>query len=252
VTLRVYLAGNVALERDDRLLTERDLPGRQGRALLAALAFERDRAVPAEELAAILWNDAPPNAWQVALRSLTSKLRAALGEVSSDVRIEHALGCYQLRLPPDSWIDVEAASAAVHEAETAMRDGDLTAATGAALVANAIARRPLLVGDDGAWVEGKRENLRQIRVRALAVRGQVALSNGDPVGAATDAELIIGLEPYRETAYVLLMSALASAGNSAQAIAVYERLRERLAEDLGVGPAPTTEAAFLDIVRATR
>lgn len=252
MTLRVYLAGNVAVECGERLLAERDLPRRQGRALLAALASERDRAVRAEELTEVLWSEGPPNAWKVALRSLVSKLRAALGEVSSDVRIEHALGCHQLRLPPDSWIDVEAATAAVHEAETALRDGDHTAATGAALVANAIARRPFLQGDDGAWAEEKRANLRQIRIRALAVRGQVALSNGDPVGAATDAELMIGLEPYRETAYVLLMSALATAGNSAQAIAVYERLRERLAEDLGLGPAPTTEAAFLDIVRATR
>jgi DNA-binding SARP family transcriptional activator len=252
VALRVYLAGNVALERDDRLLTERDLPGRQGRALLAALAFERDRAVLAEELAEVLWNDAPPNAWQVALRSLASKLRAALGEMSSDARIEHALGCYQLRLSPDSWIDVEAAAAAVHEAETAMGDGDLAAATGAALVANAIARRPFLQGDEGAWVEGKRTHLGRIRLRALGVRGRIALLNGDPVGAATDAQVMIGLEPYHETAYVLLMSALATEGNSAQAIAVYDRLRERLAEDLGVGPAPATEAAFLEIVRETR
>jgi DNA-binding SARP family transcriptional activator len=252
LTLRVYLTGNVALERDDRLVAERDLPGRQGRTLLAALAWERDRTVSADELVEILWDDAPPGAWRIALRSLASKLRAAFAGLSADVRIEHAIGCYQLRLPSDSWIDIEAAAAAVHEAETAMRDGDPAGATGSALVANAIARRPLLLGDEGAWVEEKRAHLRRIRIRALAVRGQIALSSGDPVGAATDAELIIGLEPYRETAYVLLMSALAAAGNSAEAIAVYEGLRTRLAEDLGVGPAPATEAAFLEIVRATR
>jgi DNA-binding SARP family transcriptional activator len=76
--------------------------------------------------------------------------------------------------------------------------------------------------------------------------------NDDPTGALTDAEIIVAADPYRETAYVLLMSAHAAAGNSARAIAVYEQLRARLADDLGVGPSPTTEAVFLEIVRGTR
>jgi DNA-binding SARP family transcriptional activator len=181
-----------------------------------------------------------------------SKLRAALAEVPADIRIEHAFGSYQLRLPADSWVDVEAASAAVHEAEAAIREGRLGGATGAALVANAIARRPFLHGDEGEWVARKRGELQEIRLRALAVRGRVALMNDDPTGALTDAEIIVEADPYRETAYVLLMSAHAAAGNSARAIAVYEQLRARLADDLGVGPSPTTEAAFLEIVRGTR
>jgi SARP family transcriptional regulator, regulator of embCAB operon len=252
LTLRAYLAGNVSLECDGVLVPEKMLPGRQGRVLLTALAWERVHAVTAEEVADILWDGGPPTAWQVALRSLMSKLRAALADVPADVRIEHAFGSYQLRLPADAWVDVEAASAAVHEAEAAMREGDLAGATGAALVANAIARRPFLQGDEGEWVTRKRGELLGIRLRALAVRGQVALMNDDPTGALTDAEIIVGADPYRETAYVLLMSAHAAAGNSARAIAVYEQLRARLADDLGVGPSPTTEAVFLEIVRGTR
>jgi SARP family transcriptional regulator, regulator of embCAB operon len=252
LALRVYLAGNVALEAGDLLVTERELPGRQGRTLLAVLAWERDRAVTAEELAGILWGEEAPGAWSVALRSLMSKLRAALARLPADARIEHGLGSYQLRLPADAWVDVEAAGAAVHEAEASLAGGDRAGAVGGALVANAIARRPFLRGDEGPWVAAKREHLRRIRVRALDVRGAVALAAGDPVGAATDAEAIIGLEPYRETAYVLLMSAHAAAGNGAEAIAVYERLRALLADELGVGPSPETEAAFLDLVRAAR
>jgi DNA-binding SARP family transcriptional activator len=252
LTLRVYLTGNVALEAEDRLVTERELPGRQGRALFAALAWERDRAITSEELAAIVWGDDTPGAWQAALRSLISKLRGTFAGLPAEVQIEHGLGAYQLRLPVDAWVDVDAAGAAVHEAEAALRDGDRAGAIGAALVANAIARRPFLQGEDGPWIASRRELLRRIRVRALDVRGAVALANGDPVGAATDAEAIVALEPYRETAYVLLMSAHAAAGNGAEAIAVYERLRTLLADELGVGPLPETEAAFLELVRATR
>jgi DNA-binding SARP family transcriptional activator len=249
VTLRIYLAGNVAIENGDSLVPERRLPGRQGRLTLAVLTWERDRAIPLEELADIVWDGDPPRAWQAALRALVSKLRAALDEAGAGASIEHAFGCYRFRLPANAWVDVEAASAAVHEAEASLRTDDLPAAVGAALVANAIARRPFLAGDAGGWVERHREHLRQIRVRALEVRGRAALANHDAVGAAADAELVVELEPYRETGHVLLMEAHAAAGSTAQALAAYERLRTRLAEELGASPSPETESAFLGILR---
>lgn len=250
VTLRLYLAGNVAIEHGDTLVPERRLPGRQGRLTLVVLAWERHRAIPLEELADIVWDGAPPRAWQAALRALVSKVRVALDEAGAAGTIEHAFGCYQLRLPADAWVDVDAATAAIHEAEAALRARDLPGAVGSALVANAIARRPFLPGDAGGWVERRREHLRQIRVRALEVRGRAALANHDPVGAVADAELVVELEPYRETGHVLLMEAHAAGGNTAQALAAYERLRTKLADELGASPSPETEAVFLEILRA--
>ncbi|HEX6331175.1 MAG TPA: bacterial transcriptional activator domain-containing protein [Actinomycetota bacterium] len=249
MTLRVYLTGNLAIERGDVLVTEKRLPGRQGRLTLAVLGWERARAISTDELAEIVWDGAPPGAWQTALRALVSKLRGALDGAGPDAGIEHAFGCYQLRLPPDAWVDVEAADAAVHEAEAALRAGDLQVATGAALVANAISRRPFLAGDAGTWVEVRREHLRQVRVRALEARGGAALSRGDPVSAVIDAELVVELEPYRETGHVLLMRAHVAAGNAAHALAVYERLRMRLGDELGAEPSPETQSVFLEILR---
>src|SRR5439155_226863 len=43
-TLRIYLAGEVAIERGEQLLREADLPGRQGRLALVYLVMERERA----------------------------------------------------------------------------------------------------------------------------------------------------------------------------------------------------------------
>ncbi len=249
MTLRVYLAGNVAIEDGDVLVPERALPGRQGRLTLAVLAWERHRSISLEELADVVWDGEPPNAWDTAIRVLVSKVRRTLGEAAT---IEHAFGCYQLRLPPDSWVDVEAADAAVHEAELAWRGGDRATALGGALVANAIARRPFLAGDTGRWIERRRDRLRQVRVRALEVRAGVALANGDTVGAEADAELVIDLDPYRETAHVVLMRANAAAGNTAKALAAYEALRSRLADELGAAPSPQAESAYLEILRAPR
>jgi len=245
--LRVYLAGKVAVEDGDELVPETRFPGPQGRLVFAILAWERARSISLPELADLVWDGEPPNAWEAALRALVSKLRTALGERA---RIEHAFGCYQLRLPADAWVDVEACDAAVHDAETALRAGDRETAMGSALVANAIAGRPFLAGDASAWSDRKREHLRRTRMRALEVRGRVALASGDPAGAATDAEALLDLDPYRESACALLMQSHVAAGNPAHALTAYERLRTRLEEDLGTQPSAATEAVFLDVLRA--
>jgi len=247
VTLRVYLTGNVAVEDGERLIPERRFPARQGRLAFAVLAWERERPIPTEELADVLWDGDPPAAWHAALRAVVSKLRTVLGRSAS---IEHAFGCYRLRLPPDAWVDVEACDAAIHEAEAALRDDRLDDAMGSALVANAIARRSFLAGDPSDWSERRREHLRGVRVRALEVRARVDLARGDPVGAASDAEIVVEIDPYRESAYALVMRAHLAAGNAALALSAYERLRSRLADDLGTSPSAETEAVFLEALAA--
>jgi DNA-binding SARP family transcriptional activator len=246
--LRVYLTGKVAVEDGELLIPEKRFPGRQGRLAFTVLAWERDRAISVDELADIVWDGEPPGAWQTALRAIVSKLRTPLGDRAM---IEHVFGCYQLRLPAGAWVDVEACEAAVHEAETALRDREFDVGMGSALVANAIAQRPFLAGDFSTWSERRREHLRQVRIRALEVRGRVALQCGDPIGAATDAEIVLDLDPYRESASVLLMQAHVAAGNPAHAVAAYEHLRARLAEDLGTLPSAETEAVFLDALAAS-
>lgn len=249
--LRIYLAGNVVLERGEALVPERRLPGSQGRLAFALLVAERSNAVSTERIADVIWDGAPPASWRIALRALASKLRGVLTETGSSSTIEHAFGCYQLRLPPGTWVDIETAAAAAHDGEVAFRAGDLVAANGAVLVANAIARRPFLEGVDGSWVQQQRAHLRDIQVRALSCRSEIQIASGDFAGAAGDAERIIALEPFRENAYVLLMRAHVDAGNGAEALATYERLRATLASELGANPSATTEAAFMEVLRAT-
>lgn len=250
--LRVYLAGNIALERGDTLVSQRRLPGSQGRLAFAILVCERSDALSTARIAEMLWDGSPPPSWASALRAIVSKLRTVLAETGADTTIEHISGCYQLRLPSEAWVDIEAAAASVHDAEVALAEGDHVAANGEALVANAIARRPFLEGAVGGWVDQRREEIRLIQVRALSCRAAIQLENGDVVGAARDAERIIAFEPYREQAYVVLMRAHVEAGNHAEALATYERLRATLASELGASPSPDTESVFMEVLRATR
>jgi SARP family transcriptional regulator, regulator of embCAB operon len=249
--LRIYLAGNIALERGASLVPESRLPGSQGRLAFALLVAERSDAVAMERIAEVLWDGEAPGAWETAVRAIVSKIRSVIAETGAEAMIQHAFGRYQMRLPPNTWVDLEAAGAAVHESESALRAGDLAAANGAALVANAIARRPFLDGVDRGWVDQQRARLRDIQIRALVCRAEAAVRKGDPGGAVVDAERIIALEPYHEHAYVLLMRAHADAGNGAEALVTYERLRATLAEELGASPSRVTEAAFRNVLRAT-
>jgi DNA-binding SARP family transcriptional activator len=249
-SLRIYLAGSICTVRGSALVPQSRLPGRQGRLAFAMLAADRDRALSPDEMAEQLWGERPPRSWDTALRAIVSKLRSALGDVGlAPDAIGHALGCYQLLLPAGAWVDLEAADDAVHRAEAALRAGHRDEANGWALVANAIARRPFLAGEEGSWATRRRDILRDVRVRALECRSAVCLEKELFPLAARDAELVLELEPFRETAYRLLMRAHAGAGNPAEALRVYERCRSVIEEELGVSPSMDTEALYLGILR---
>jgi DNA-binding SARP family transcriptional activator len=220
--LKVFLAGRVAVEVDGVLLGEARFPGRQGRLLFAYLVAEQGRPVPRDELADALWGDAVPATWEKALTVLVSKLRALLAECGIDgtAALTSAFGCYRLDLPAGAWVDIAAAAEALREMEVALAIDDLDEAKAAATRAASLARAPFLSGEGGAWVEGKRRELTDIRRRALGSLAEACLRSGDEAEAAKWAEETIALDPYRETGYRHLMEAHAAAGNRAEALRV--------------------------------
>jgi DNA-binding SARP family transcriptional activator len=242
--LRIYLAGEVAIERGEQLLREADLPGPQGRIALVYLVAERQRAVPQSELAELLWPDALPPSWPVALSAVISKLRNKLSLVGLDRDrvIPNAFRCYQFRPPPDTWIDLEVAADAVHQAEGSVLANQPMAAYGPSLIATTIARRPFLVGEDAPWVARRRDWLLAILVRALDCRVEALASNGELALAVDQARVAIQLEPYRESGYRRLMKVLVMQGDRGEAMKVYQECRRRLSADLGATPSAETES----------
>ena len=242
--LRIYLAGEVAVEHGDQLLREAELAGRQGRLALVYLVAERERAVTQSEVAELLWPDALPPSWPVALSAVISKLRQKLGTIGIDRDriIANAFRCYQFRPPADPWIDLEAAADALHLAESAVQAGQPDAAYGPSLIATTIARRPFLTGEDAPWVMTRRERLREILVRALDCRVEALVWNGELALAQDQARAAVELEPFRESGYRRLMQVLVKRGDRAEAVRVYQDCKRRLVEELGVAPSDETES----------
>jgi ABC-type glycerol-3-phosphate transport system substrate-binding protein/DNA-binding SARP family transcriptional activator len=253
VGVRISLTGRVSIEANGAKLDERSFPGRQGRLVFAYLLAEEGRAVPRDELAELLWGDAPPARWEKALSVLVSKLRALLEECGVDGQeaLRSAFGCYQLVLPPGAWIDVAVAREAADRAEAALDAGDIRVAREAAGEAAALARRSFLPGEDGAWVDEKRRELSELLVGVLECLADACLAAGDAREAVRHAEELTALEPYREGGYRRLMQAHVGAGDSAEALRVYERCRRLLADELGAYPSPETESIYRDLLRAS-
>jgi len=221
------------------------LPGRQGRLLLAYLASHRDRACPRAELIDVLWPDDPPAAADSALSALLSKLRRALGDGVLAGRTELTF------TPRDVWIDAEAALAAVARAEAALDAGRYAGAIAAARETLAIDLQTFLPDGAGLWVAERRHECETARLRALealAVAG--ARLGGGELGAAEQAaEAAIAAAPFRESSHRALMEVHEAAGNPAEALRVFDRLRVLLRDELGTSPGAAAMALHERLLR---
>ncbi len=114
-----------------------------------------------------------------------------------------------------------------------------------------VAGRPFLAGEDAPWIDEERRRLADLHVRSLeAYAGATLGVGGTELSAAVRAgRELVRLEPYRESGYRILMEALEGEGNGAEALLVYDALREKLREDLGITPSEVTQALHLRLLR---
>ena len=244
--MRIQLCGPTVIERAGERLDGR-LPGRQGRLLFAYLVLNRHRLASRDELAEAIWPRQLPNSADAGLNALISKLRKILGAGAIDGR-----AAVRLQLGKDVRVDVEAAAEAAHRAESQVALGAWKHAWGPSLVAMFVTQREFLPGEDAPWIGEQRQHLTDVRLRALEAYAVAALEiGGTELPAAVRAgRQLVGLAPLRESGYQVLMRALASQGNVAEALHVHARLCEVLREELGISPCAATQAVYDDLLLA--
>ncbi|HSS73600.1 MAG TPA: BTAD domain-containing putative transcriptional regulator [Gaiellaceae bacterium] len=185
-----------------------------------------------------VWPDGLPPAPDSALSALVSKLRKLVGQDRLEGRSE-----LRLALPDDAWIDAEAAGEGLHRAEAAHAREDWPAVWVAARVAQHIAVRPFVAGDDAPWIEERRRQLEGVYLRALelAAHSSLRIGGGELDTAERSARSLVRQAPFRESGYRYLMEVLAARDNRAEALQVYDELRTMLREQLGTAPSPATK-----------
>src|SRR5918912_3597997 len=109
---RIQLCGRLVVELEGRRV-EGALPGAKGRLLFAYLVLNRDRRVGRDQLLSAVYGDEASPDQHPSLSVLLSKLRGVIGPERLAGRSE-----LELVLPPDSFVDVEAAREALNRAES--------------------------------------------------------------------------------------------------------------------------------------
>jgi len=211
--------------------------GARARALLARLLLARGHAVPLDTLVSALWDGEPPRTARQQVHKVVSDLRRRLPGVIETV---DGLG-YRARLD-DLWLDAD-------EADALLTRGD-PSSTERAL---ALWRGDTLEGIDGIDLRAAAAAWDERRLGALAgwCAGQLGAA-GPPDGAQRVAAVlpdVLASRPWREDLHAHLMIALARQGRTADALAVYARLRRSLADELGIDPSPTLRELHGHLVR---
>jgi predicted ATPase/DNA-binding SARP family transcriptional activator len=225
------MLGPLEVLRDDGGLA--DVPGARLRGLLVALALRPGHVVSKASLIDWIWGEQPPADAANALQRLVSRLRKAL----PDGVIEGHTDGYRLTLEPD------AVDAVRFERLVRVR-----------LLGEALALwRGAAMQDvgllDSAAFDAAVVRLEGLRLAALEDRFDAEVGLGH--GAELVAELtdLVAAHPMRERLVAALMRALVAAGRDSEALLVYQRAREALADALGVDPSPELSALHVALLR---
>ncbi|GAA2261175.1 BTAD domain-containing putative transcriptional regulator [Glycomyces scopariae] len=238
--MRVELLGPLRITGDDG--AEVPVPAGRQRALLARLALDPGRHVTADALIDALWPDEAPANAAGALHTQLSRLRRVLGD-----RVVHGPGGYRLTRVGT---DVEEFERIAAQAESASREDSPAAVRDLAERALALWRGPALADLEGRGPAGAaavRLTVRREAVAALHIEARLRLDGADAVLA--DLAARHAADPLDEPDAARYMRALAASGRRADALAVYEQVRAKLADDLGVDPSPVLGEAHLDVLR---
>ncbi|MFI1683007.1 MULTISPECIES: AfsR/SARP family transcriptional regulator [unclassified Streptomyces] len=215
------------------------------RQILALLALYPRRVVPISTLMEEIWGVDLPASAMTTLQTYILQLRRRLGTAmgpdaagsAKDVLVTR-YGGYLLQIPPEQ-VDV-------HEYERLVAGGQRAFDSGDDRAAATLFGRALDLWDGAALVDVRMGCVLEIEATRLEESRLVTLER------RIDAELRLGRHcefiaelsdltarhPRHEGLHSQAMVALYRSGRQASALDVYQRLRARLIEDLGVEPSP--------------
>jgi predicted ATPase len=236
--VQIGLLGPFEVRTDDGVLA--DVPGARLRGLLAALALEPGHAVPKATLIDWIWGENPPSDAVNALQRLVSRLRKALPAGLIEARPDG----YRLTVEPDT-VDAVRFEHLIGPVNNAADLRRLREALG-------LWRGAALQGiglPDSAAFDAAVTRLEGLRLTAMEDRFDAEVRLGHGAELVTELTDLVAAHPVRERLVAALMRALVATGRDAEALLVYERTRETLADALGVDPSPELSTLHVALLR---
>lgn len=205
------------------------LGSRKQKTVLAVLAANANRPVPVDRCLQAAWGEDAPSGAVRSLHTYVSNLRSIVDSNRTGM-IERLDGAYRLNLP-------ESVTTDWHEFERLARSDELSELEkGLAMWRG----RPLQDVEDG-WAQPMITSLEQTRLAVLERWADLRLESGEPADLAVRLEELTEEHPLHEPFWARLMLALYRAGRQADALAAFQLLRLRLAEELGIDPSPEVQ-----------
>jgi DNA-binding SARP family transcriptional activator len=220
------------------------------RNVLGLLVLAEGAPVTLDALIDALWAGKQPVTAVAIVQTYVSRLRSALGRLTADSRerLSHDGAGYRLTLA-ESEVDLGVFRRLLGEARAARRSGNDEHACEAFDRLLNLWRGEPFVGVDA--VRGYSAVVRIVQERDAAVLeyAKAANSAGWHARVLTQLRELAGREPLDESAHAQLMITLAAIGRQGEALSLYEELRMRLDEQLGVYPGPLLQDAHARILR---
>ncbi len=244
--VRISVLGPVELWAGGRLAA---LGGPKQRALLALLALERGQIISRDRAAQALWGEAPAEAHVSRLHTVVSRLRAAIREAGgpSDVIETTSVG-YRLCVQAEQ-VDSARAAAALREVRHLRVAGRMAEAAALAGEALGLWRgRPLADVPDDGWASADLRLLDELKLSLMEERFDCRLALGASPDLVEELEAASVSAPLRERLHAELVLALAATGRRTDALDAYDRVRRRLAEELGIDPGAVLREAHRTVL----
>ncbi|MFI9183004.1 BTAD domain-containing putative transcriptional regulator [Streptomyces goshikiensis] len=215
------------------------------RQLLALLALNANQVLPVPTLMEEIWGEEMPRSALTTLQTYILQLRRLIGSAlgsdpvrgAKDVLVTRH-GGYLLQVPRsavDSY-EYERLAAAGQQAFDKGDDAAASAALGQAL---ALWRGPAMVDVRiGRILEFEVARLEESRLGVLERRIEVDLRLGRYDQLLPELTALIRRHPLNENLHAQCMTALYRSGRQWRALEIYQGLRGRLVEELGLEPSP--------------
>ncbi|MFC9892838.1 BTAD domain-containing putative transcriptional regulator [Nocardia sp. NPDC127579] len=242
--MRIGVLGPVVVYADDG--TSVDIGGLRLRMLLGRLALAAGRPVSVDSLVDGLWGEDPPAEATGALQALVSRLRKALRGVGA---VELTAGGYRLTVRPED-IDACRFEELATRGRQELAAERVEAAASTLWSALELWRGPALSDvREAPFAEIAAARLDDLRAVAAEDRFDAELRTGGHADVLADLETAGAERPLSERIAALRIRALAAAGRQADALSIYEQMRERLEDELGVDPSTELRETHLALLR---
>ncbi|WP_460514463.1 BTAD domain-containing putative transcriptional regulator [Flindersiella endophytica] len=220
-----------------------DVPGARLRALVIALALEAGHTVSKATLVDWIWGESPPADAANALQRLVSRLRKVL----PDGVVEGQTDGYRLRIDPDA-VDAVRFERLVAQARHADDPQGVRHLREALALWRGAAMQEVGLLDSDAF-DAAATRLDGLRLTAMEDRFDAEISLGHGAELVTELTDLVATHPVRERLVAALMRALVATGRDTEALRLFERTRETLADEFGADPSPELSALHVALLR---